>query len=175
MYEITIRELVEESNALAQEAEETARELEESTTLLLAASPSSSNHNDNNEDTSADESHLQQPQQDWWRVKLYKQIPEGNWNDCGTGKLTNYYARPTPEANMLYTPENVFRILGEPMLCVRNEDAVLLRTRVLLHDSTDPKKKTAKLKKSHEQKSTPRIHHATQKDEDEVVSSIYII
>jgi len=141
---------LEESCALVRQAEGTlqeVRELEESTSLLLAASPPYNNnihqsqpsdkHNDNNDDdTSTDENHLQQPQQDGWRVKLYKQIPtEGNWNDCGTGKLTNYYARPTPEASMLLTPENVFRILGEPMLCVRNGDAVLLRTRVLLHDS----------------------------------------
>ena len=137
----------EESNALVQQAEETLREvrdLEESASLLLAASsPCNSNihksqydYQNQSDDTSADENHLQQPQQDGWRVKLYKQIPtEGNWNDCGTGKLTNYYARPTPEAAMQFTPENVFRILGEPMLCVRNGDAVLLRTRVLLHDS----------------------------------------
>jgi len=141
---------LEESCALVRQAEGTLREvrgLEESSSLLLSASSPCNNNihksqydyqnqsDNSDEDTSADESHLPQPQQDGWRVKLYKQIPEGKWNDCGTGKLTNYYARPTPEAAMSLIPENVFRILGEPMLCVRNGDTVLLRTRVLLHDS----------------------------------------
>ncbi|KAL3778417.1 hypothetical protein ACHAW5_005438 [Stephanodiscus triporus] len=37
---------------------------------------------------------LQQQQPPGWRVKLYRLNADGSWDDCGTGRIQFYYARP---------------------------------------------------------------------------------
>ena len=37
---------------------------------------------------------LQQQQPPGWRVKLYRLNTDGSWDDCGTGRIQFYYARP---------------------------------------------------------------------------------
>ena len=87
----------------------------------------------------------QQHQPPGWRVKLYRLNADGSWDDCGTGRIQFYYARPRLrqqqqqqqqqqlDENIISTTSNnnnnnnnsttasIFHELGEPMLCMRAE------------------------------------------------------
>lgn len=177
-----------------------------------ASSPPLENNANNlstGEQLEATQSSPQQQQQQpaGWRVKLYRLNMAGTWDDCGTGRITFYYARPHHSQSQTFqqsphsqqsqalqqqvnkksssggnieasstslggesavavsSDRNIFRELGEPMLCMRAESSssllhpnnhssqhqsgndnstppqkatpqrVLLRTRLLLNDS----------------------------------------
>ena len=76
----------------------------------------------------------QQQQPPGWRVKLYRLNADGLWDDCGTGRLQFYYARPSndqpiraAQSQRQISTDNsiaagsIFSILGEPMICMRAE------------------------------------------------------